>query len=123
MRISIKPLSINEAYRGRRFKTKEYKQYIKDCNLLLPNKSLPDGKLKVTYKFGLSSIRGDIDNPIKPFQDIISKRYKFNDNKIYKVIVEKEDVSAGEEYVEFYIEPLEGQNEGDLTLIAMEKSL
>jgi len=36
MRINYKPLSVNEAWQGKRFKTKAYKDYEKSLMLLLP---------------------------------------------------------------------------------------
>jgi Holliday junction resolvase RusA-like endonuclease len=97
MRIQIKPLSMNQAYRGRRFKTPDLKQYQKDLNTLLPKLDIPDGKLEVEYIFGLSSKGSDYDNCIKAFQDCLQDKYGFNDNKIYKATVEKVDVKKGEE--------------------------
>jgi len=38
MRVDIKPLSVNEAWRGRRFKTPEYRKYERDI-LTLPAKA------------------------------------------------------------------------------------
>ncbi len=105
--VKIKPLSVNNAWRGRRFKTNEYKQYEEDLNKILPSIKVPEGKLEVFYRFGLSSKNADGDNCIKQFQDIISKKYNFNDKNIYKWTIEKEDVKKGDEFVEFKITLLE----------------
>ena len=106
--IQIKPLTVNKAWRGgRRFKTNEYKAYEADLSLLLPNIDVPEGKLQVHYIFGLSNKASDYDNCIKQFQDIISKQYGFNDNKIYKAVVEKVDVKKGEEFIKFEIKEYE----------------
>lgn len=105
MKIDIKPLSVNQAWQGRRFKTKLYKRYEKDVMFLLPSKmDIPVGELKVTYKFGFSNSLSDIDNGIKSFQDILQKYYGFDDRQIFKMIVEKEIVKKGEEFIEFKIE-------------------
>ena len=105
MRIDIKPLSVNDAYRGRRFKTPEYKQYEHDLMLLLPKElEIPEGKLQVHFKFGLSSKLADYDNPVKALQDIISMKYGFNDNRIYKGTTEKVDVKKGNEFIEFVMQ-------------------
>lgn len=105
MRIDLKPLSVNKCWQGRRFKTKEYKQFEKDLLLLLPkNYKIPLGKLKITLKWGFSSSASDWDNPIKPIQDILQKKYDFNDNRIFKADVEKEIVKKGKEYIYFNIE-------------------
>ena len=64
---------------------------------------MPLGRLKIVLKFGFSSKLADWDNPIKPFQDILQKKYKFNDSQIYKAIVIKEIVKKGNEFIEFEI--------------------
>ncbi len=103
----IKPLSVNECWQGRRYKTPAYKNYCLALSLLLPDKIIvPDGLLHAYYEFGISSMAGDWDNPCKPAQDIISKKYKFNDKRIRKATVELRQVPKGEEYIKFSFEPL-----------------
>jgi len=105
MKISIKPLSVNQCWMGKRFKTQRYKAYEKELLLLLPNKlKVPLGMLEIHFKFGFSSKLADYDNPIKPFQDILQQKYGFDDKVIFKATIEKEIVKKGEEYVEFKIE-------------------
>ena len=104
IKINIKPLSVNKAWQGRRFKTQEYKDYEEEVLYLLPKDyRIPRGKLQLDLVFGLSNRRSDIDNPIKNFTDILQKKYGFDDKSIYKMIVEKRDTKKGEEYVEFEI--------------------
>ncbi len=103
-KINIKPLSVNDAYRGRRFSTSELKQYKNDLSILLPKLEIPKGKLKVRYEFGVSSSGSDGDNLIKAFQDCLSNAYGFNDNTIYKWDIEKVVVKKGEEYIDFQID-------------------
>ena len=102
--IPIKPLSINQAWRGRRFKTKEYTQYEHDLFYLLPKLKVPHGKLQLKLQFGFSSRMSDIDNGIKSFIDVLQKKYLFNDKFIYKIHVEKFDVEKGEEFIAFDIQ-------------------
>ena len=104
MKIKIKPLSVNECWKGRRFKTLKYKSYIIDVFSKLKPLDIPDGKLYLIVELGLSSKNADWDNPVKPFQDILQKKYGFNDNRIYKATVEKVDVKKGDEYIKFTIE-------------------
>lgn len=104
MKIDIKPLSVNQVWQGRRFKTKTYKDYEKTVLNLLPKLKLPEGKLKLVIRFGFSSVASDWDNPIKPFQDILQKKYDFNDSRIYKAEIEKVIVKKGQEFIEFYID-------------------
>lgn len=106
-KINIKPLSVNNAWMGRRFRTQEYKNYEIELSLFLPKIKIPKcGKLKVFYRFGLSSKKADGDNCIKQFQDVICKKYGFDDKRIYVWNVEKVDVKKGEEFVEFKIEKI-----------------
>lgn len=100
-RISIKPLSINQAFQGRRFKNSLYKAYERDVLCQLKPLKMPKPPLSVYYEFGLSSKNADLDNHIKCFQDILQKRYGFNDKNIYHMIAFKTDVAKGEEYIEF----------------------
>jgi Holliday junction resolvase RusA-like endonuclease len=107
MQIEIKPLSVNQCWQGKRFKTPKYKDFEKQVLLLLPNNyKVPLGDLQITLKWGFSSKLSDWDNPIKPFQDILQKKYNFNDSRIFKATVEKEIVKKGEEYIEFNIKKM-----------------
>ena len=101
--LKIKPLSINQAYRGRRFATPELKRYKQDLARILPKIEVPKGKLAVEYEFGLSSKAADGDNLIKAFQDVIAECYGFNDKWVYSWVVSKKDVKKGQEYVSFSI--------------------
>ena len=96
-------MSVNDVWRGRRFKTPEYKKYERDIMLLLPHLTIPDGDLLLTIEFGFSSKASDIDNPVKPFLDCLQKKYGFNDKRIKKMIVNKEIVKKGSEYINFNI--------------------
>lgn len=105
MIINIKPLSVNKVFKGKRIRTKEYDWYEFQVRKLLPNITIPNGKLDIYYKIGFSTRASDIDNCIKPFQDILSKKYKFNDNLIYRLEVDKVIVPKGKEFIEFEIKP------------------
>lgn len=106
VKIDIKPLSINEAWKGRKFKTDKYKKYRKDVLSMLIAKKLPEPPFKIEIEFGFSSRGCDWDNYIKLFQDIIAEKYRFNDNLIYKALIEKKIVSKGDEYIKFKLESL-----------------
>lgn len=100
-KVNIKPLTVNQCWQGKRFKTPKYKAYEKELLLKLRKMTIPDGKLMLIVNFGFSSKLSDWDNPIKPFQDCLQKKYGFDDRRIYKAIVEKFDVAKGDEYIEF----------------------
>lgn len=106
IKIKIKPLSVNNAWQGKRFKTPAYKQYEKDLTFILPQKKIPKGKLYFKFEVGFSNKNSDIDNFLKPVIDIMQKKWGFNDRQIYKLDVEKKIVKKGEEYIIFKIEKI-----------------
>lgn len=93
----IKLLSVNEAWQGRRFKTKNYDSYEKTLLYTLPNEKINLIKCYyIIFIFNFSNKLSDWDNPIKPLQDILQKKYEFNDRDVdiamvYKNIVPKKD--------------------------------
>jgi len=104
IKVPIKPLSVNGAWKGQRYRTDEYKCYAQHLSLLLPNKiDIPDGKLEIHFRFYFSSEGSDYDNPIKPAQDVICKKYGIQDNKFYRATIEKHLVKKGQERIEFKI--------------------
>ena len=103
MKINIKPLSVNECWRGKRYKTPAYLNYEKHLLYRLKPIKLPEPPFEVFYEFGLSSKNSDWDNPIKPFQDILQKKFGFNDKEIQVAHVKKTLVKKGDEYVFFDI--------------------
>ena len=94
----LKPLSVNECWQGRRFKTKAYQIYEQELLLTLPPQKLPQPPFSIYFEFGLSNSLADWDNPIKPLQDILQKKYGFNDKDIVRAKVSKRKVTKGEEY-------------------------
>ena len=103
-RIDIKPLSVNEAWQGRRFKTRKYEQYEHDCLLLLPALRMPDPPFTVFYEFGFSNIQSDLANPEKCISDIIQKKYGINDRDFMEMHLRKTKVRKGQEYIKVRIE-------------------
>ncbi len=103
--IYIKPLSVNVCWNGRKVKSHKYREYEREVLSILPDQiSIPDkGKLMIYIKFAHSNSAFDWDNGIKPFQDILQKKYLFNDRQIYFAIVEKEVVNKGDEYITFCV--------------------
>jgi len=103
VRVDIKPLSVNECWQGKRFKTAKYKAYEKEMLYALPKLKLPEPPYSVYYEFGFSSASSDLDNPVKPLQDLLQKRYGFNDKHIYEMLVRRVKVRKGQEYLKFEI--------------------
>lgn len=105
--LKIKPLSVNKAWQGRRFKTEEYKQYEKTVLLMLPNLFIPDDDLHVSIEFGFSNNASDLDNPVKLFVDILQKKYGFNDSRIHQYSLKKKKTIKGADYIMFDIKKAE----------------
>lgn len=103
MKLDIKPLSVNEAYSGRRHTTKKYKSYKQSLMLMLPKINIPDGELSINITWGFSSAGSDIDNPCKPFIDCLQAKYGFNDNRVSLLHLERVKVKKGAEFIDFSI--------------------
>ena len=102
--VKVKALSVNQAWQGKRYKTPAYKAYEQELLLMLPpHFKVPDGPLSAFYTFGLSSPLSDWDNPIKPFQDVLQKKYNFDDRRITEAVVRKVLVKKGAEFIGFDI--------------------
>jgi len=99
--IYLKPLSVNKSWQGRRFKTKDYKEYESEMMCKLPNINIPSGKLELHIEWRFSNASSDIDNPTKPFIDILQKKYLFNDKNIYKLVLKKTIVKKGMDCIIF----------------------
>ena len=93
----IKLLSVNEAWQGRRYKTTTYRDYQKNLLYTLPRLRMKKfDYYYIVYIFNFANKLSDWDNPIKPLQDILQKKYGFDDKDIYisltfKKIVPKQD--------------------------------
>lgn len=107
--VNHKALSVNKAWQGKRFKTKEYKQYERVIMHMLPaSLELPDGDLCLRLEFGYSSKLADFDNGVKPFVDILQKKYGFDDRRIkLAAIAVNNNVKKGDEYIKFSLDKLD----------------
>lgn len=103
----VKPLSANKAFQGRKVKTRDYRGYEKTLIATLPDLEVPEGPLHLKLVVRYSSKLADIDNALKPFIDILQKRYGFNDRFIFKLTVIKEIVPKGAEKILFKVETYE----------------
>ena len=106
MKINIKPLSVNQAWQGRRFKTKSYQKFEQDLLFILPSNKYRfsnNAKLRVIYRFGFSNALSDLANPEKLITDILVKKYGFDDRQIYEMQLFKEVVKKGLEFIDFEI--------------------
>ena len=90
IKIPIHPLTVNQAWCGRRFKSPAYKQYEQDCFKLIRGTKVR-GEVQIHYKFYTPfASTTDIDNLIKPIQDILVKCELIEDDKrIMRIVAEK----------------------------------
>ena len=102
-KIPIKPLTVNKVWQGRRFKTKDYKQYEKDISTVLRRGRCFSGQLAVDIGFYIRHYAiSDVDNFVKPLLDILTKLdYWVDDRQIKKLTIEK--FKSKEEYIEVEI--------------------
>ena len=110
LRVLIKPISVNDAWQGRRFKTPECKKYCEDLALILPRKECVTGRVQIEFKFYAKNHASvDYDNLIKVTQDVLVKKgYIEDDRKIYRAIIEK--IPSKEDFFEFKITKINGEN-------------
>lgn len=104
IKLEIKPLSVNECFKGRRFRTPKYDTYIRQMMFILPEiKNIPKNNIKLNIEFGYSSMLSDCDNAAKPFIDCLVKKYGFDDRYIMELNIKKKVVEKGKEYILFEI--------------------
>ena len=79
--IQLKALSVNNAWRGRRFKTDDYKQYEADCFKLIKGEKV-EGWVEIKYRFYLKNFGNtDVSNLVKLLEDIIVKCELIDDDR------------------------------------------
>ena len=106
--LKIKALSINSAYKGRRFRTPAHDTFKTAIKYLLPDHfKLPLPPYCIFFEFGVSSALSDGDNLVKCTQDSIADKYGFNDRLIKRWVIDVEKVEKGKEYIKFKILHLE----------------
>ena len=103
-KINEKPLSVNQAWQGKRFKTPIYKDYEKAMLLMMPKAKVDaEEMLRVEFFFGFSNKASDLDNPVKLLMDIAQKKYGFNDKNVFEMNIRKCIVKKGEEFIQMGI--------------------
>lgn len=103
VKTEVKPISQNQAHYGRKTKTAAYRKYEGELIARLPDIEIPEGELQLDLVVRYSSPLSDLDNALKPFIDVLQKRYHFNDRHIYKIIAIKRLVKKGEEGITFRV--------------------
>lgn len=102
----IKPLSVNQAWQGKRFKTPEYRTFEKEVLYKLPYLKMDEGEYKVTYIFYLIHAKTtDCDNLVKPLQDCIVKKGIIKDDRFISEYTVKR-IKSDRDYFEVLIEKI-----------------
>ena len=91
LKIDIKPISVNAAFQGKRFKTKDCKAYEQALWYKLPRKPMLTGEVEIWFDFFLVNYaKTDISNLVKVTEDIlVKKKYIQDDRKIVKMHLSK----------------------------------
>ena len=104
IKISIKPLDIQDAFDSIGYKAPNYKRYKRDLMSLLPQLIIdPYKALKIEITFGFSNVNSDMEYPVKTFLYCLQKKYGFTYNIIYELLSKKVIVLKGKEFIEFQI--------------------
>lgn len=92
--LPLKPLSINDAWQGRRFKSKDYNQFREDFGKVAVGSRMIEGFVRVDLVFTLTKenySHSDVDNLIKPVLDaIVDRGYIEDDRKILELTARKQ---------------------------------
>ena len=106
-RIKRKPLSVNRAWKGRRFRSVFYSAFHTAVSLLLnvlrPKRPPENRPLFAHYRWGVSNMMADTDNPTKPFQDVLFEHWGMKDHRLQFLIVQKVKTPKGQEFIDFWV--------------------
>lgn len=87
VKLNIKPISVNAAFQGRRFKTVECMRYEDELWYALPQKAMVMGEVEIWFEIYLVNYaRTDISNLIKVTEDILVKKGYIEDDRKVKVM-------------------------------------
>lgn len=105
--LDLKPLSLNNCFRGRRFDTPQKKQYDRTLQLLLPKTVVPGEHYRVTFRFYLKRcFAGDLDNLCKVLLDnIVDRGIIKNDRNVTEIHLYK--FPAPKDRIEITVEDVE----------------
>ena len=103
----IKPLSVNQAWCGKRFKTPAYKAFEQEVIFKLPYQPMQGGWYKITYLFYLIHWQtSDADNFVKVLQDCLVKKGIIKDDRfIMEYVIKK--IPSDKDYFQITIDRIE----------------
>lgn len=102
------PVSTNQLYVGKRWKSKRAKQFehnvANQLAVFCADKTLPAGELSIAFRFGTTR-RQDVDNSVKCVLDVICKHYGIDDRRFTGISLVRVPVPKGSEFITFRIMP------------------
>ena len=108
MILNISPISINKAFKGRRFRTLEHKKYVKDLLILLKRyKGIkPKNNYRIEIIFYFKNNLSDLSNYVKIFEDCIVKSKIVKDDRYCMEMLLIKKIDKKNERIEFKIEEI-----------------
>jgi Holliday junction resolvase RusA-like endonuclease len=109
LQVNIKPMTVNQAWCGRKFKTPKYKQWREEFSWIIKDCKLHNEEVKwctLDLKFYIKHYATtDIDNLLKPLLDALQESGILLDDKYVKRIT-AEKFKSKKEYIEILITPI-----------------
>lgn len=105
-KIPLKPLTVSNAWQGRRFKTSSYKKWEQDALHFIPKTTVYGPVSVVVELYVKNHKRIDVDNCLKTLLDTLTKSGIYDDDsKIYELHVYK--YQSDDEFISICITPYE----------------
>jgi len=113
LKLKVNPLSVNKAWRGRRFKTGDYKQFEYDVCRSLPEceKAQTKEEVFIRYVFHIVNYgNADTGNMEKTMSDMLVKRGYLLDDRYVRAIYMRKERAEDHEWIDITIIPYTGQD-------------
>lgn len=96
--LNLEPLSINQAFQGRRFKTPKYNKWIKSGLWLLKPLKRQEKPYRIDVELYVGSLF-DIDNALKPLFDLLKKGNIIEDDRYIEVLTIRKIISKEHKFI------------------------
>ena len=96
--LNLEALSVNRAWQGRRFKTREYNKWIQDGLWLLKSLEAQKKPYKLEIDLYVNALM-DIDNPLKPLLDLLKKGGIIEDDRYIESLNVRKFISSDHKIV------------------------
>ena len=105
IRLPVPPLSSNLTKSQQNSISQKKSSFSYRIQKLLPDIAYDftsESRISITLLLGFRACK-DLDNGVKYFIDNLAKKYKFNDRQVFELIIRKQVVNKGSEFIEFSI--------------------